>query len=204
MFHGCGHIDASGSHFSNVGRDQTNVGRDQHIQTINLSIAETASHETVQHVLRSLPQQTPFSSSTAVFTSHHNRSTCDVASNLIVEITRLLDDLTKFSVDYRYMQELFKPLHKTLFLTGLAIQAYEYTPLGPNLVASIRPEVEQCCILLQDILDSIDRYRIILYSTPIRDLWPRVLWSGSKVHELTWKLSARQRSLGQFLVSLNS
>ena len=197
MFHGCGHIDASRSHFSNVGRDQ-------HIQTINLSVAETTSHETVQKVLLSLPQQSPFSLSTAVLTSHHNRSTCDVASNLIVEITRLLDDLTKFSVDYCYIQELFKRLHQTLFLTGLAIQVYEDTPLGPNLIASIHPEVEQCCLLLQDILDSIDRYRRILYSTPIRDLWPRVLWSGSKVHELTWKLSTRQRSLGRFLVSLNS
>jgi hypothetical protein len=97
-----------------------------------------------------------------------------------------------------------KPLHQTLFLTGIAIQAYEDTPLGPNLAVSIGPEVEQCQVILQYMLDSINCYRRILYSTPIRDLWPQVLWSGSKVHELAWKLSARQRSLGQFLVALNS
>jgi hypothetical protein len=83
------------------------------------------------------------------------------------------------------------------------MQAYADTPLGPNLTASISPDVEQCCVLFQDIFDGIDIYWRILYSTPIRDLWPQVLWSGSKVLELVWKLSAHQWSLEQFLVALN-
>jgi hypothetical protein len=222
MFHHANHTDASHSHFSNVGRDQHNVtvgrdqntvahdqhiaGRDQLIQTINVNIHGPASQETVQYVLGSIvhPRQLPPSSSHAIIASHHNRSACDVASNLIVEIKRLLVDLTKFSFDYRYLQDLLNSLHQTLFLTGLAIQAYEDTPLGPNLAVVVIPVVEQCQVILQHMLDSIEAYRRILYSTPIRDLWPSVLWSTSKVLELVWKLSAHQRALGQFLVALNS
>ncbi|KIM86315.1 hypothetical protein PILCRDRAFT_322193 [Piloderma croceum F 1598] len=161
----------------------------------------------VQHVLGSFvhPKQLPSSSSHIVIASHHNRSACDVASNLIVEIKRLLVDLTKFSVDYQYLRDLLNNLHQTLFLTRLAIQAYEDTPLGPNLAVVVVPVVEQCQVVLQHMLDSIESYRRILYSTPIRDLWPPVLWSSSKVlAKLVWKLSAHQRALGQFLVALNS
>jgi hypothetical protein len=218
------HIDARRSHFSNVDRDQHNVGRDQHIaahdqyiaardqliihQSLDLNITDVASGETVLHVLRSLSdtsQQLSSSSATVVFSSHHNHSACDVATNLVVEIMRLLDDLTKFSVDYTYLKGVvFEPLHKILFLTGLAIHVCEDTPLGLYLAASISPEVERCCVILRDSLDSCDRYRRTLYSTPIRELWPQVMWSGSKVHELTWKLSACQIALRQFLVALNS
>jgi hypothetical protein len=102
MFHHANHIDANQSHFSNVGHDQHNVGRDQLIQTINVNIPGTAPQETVQHILGTIchiPKQLPPSSSNAIIGSHHNRSACDVASNLIVEIKRLLADLAKFSVD---------------------------------------------------------------------------------------------------------
>jgi hypothetical protein len=211
MFSDSGYIDACGSHFSDIGHDQHNVGRDQYIvgrdQHIHLSIAETTPHETVQHVLRRLPQQQPFSFSSfaAVLASHHNRTPCDLASNLIHEIMQLLVDLTKFSVDYLYLQELLlKPLHQTLFLTGYALQLYEDTPLGPNLAAVISPEVEKCCRSLQHILDCIDRYRLTLHSTPMLAFRLPALWSGSKVHELAWKLCYHQRQLGQFLVALNS
>jgi hypothetical protein len=220
----CNLVDASQSHFSNVNRDQHNVGRDQYVashdqyiaardqnihhQTLHFNITDAASGETVQHVLRSLghvPHQLSSSSAAVILASHHNRSACDVASNLIIEIMRLLDDLTKFSVDYRYLKGLvFEPLHKILFLTGLAIHVCEDTPLGSYLAVSISPEVERCCVILQDNLDSCDRYRRTLYSTPFRELWPQALWSGSKVHELAWKLSACQIALGQFLAALNS
>ena len=176
-----------------------------------MNIADTASQETIQHVLTLLgslhhiSQEQSSCPSNTIFIPCHNRFACDVASNLIVEILWLLDKLRTFSIDYRYLQELLlKPLHQTLFLTGIAIQTYENTPLGPKLAASINPEVEQCRIILQFMLDSIHRYRHILSSTPIRDLWPQVLWSGYEVHVLTWKLTARRRTLGQFLVALNS
>jgi hypothetical protein len=206
MFSNCGRIDAPGSHFSNVGHDQHNVGHDQYIdQRIYFNVAETASHETVRRALRSFPQQLPISSSVAVFASHHNRTPSDLASNLIGEIIRSLVDLTEFSVNYSYLQDLLlKPLHRTLFLTGYALQLYEDTPLGPNLAALISPEVEKCCLLFQNILDDIDRYRSTLHSTHIPASRLPALWSKSKVHELAWKLCHRQRQLGQFLVALNS
>jgi hypothetical protein len=91
-----------------------------------------------------------------------------------------------------------------LFLTGLAIPAYKDTPLGPNLAVTVIPVAEQCQFVLQHMLDSIETYRRILYSTPVRELWPSILWSTSKVLEFVWKLSAHQRALGQFLVALNS
>jgi hypothetical protein len=222
MLNECSHISAPQSHFSNVGHDQHNVGRDlytgahqhiagrdQQIQTININISDTASQETVRHVLCNLghfSQQPPRPTSPLVFTSpDHSPCNVDVAANLIVEITRSLDDLTKYSVDYRYLHGLlFEPLHQVLFLIGIAIQVYEDTPLGPNLIAGISPAVKQCCVILQDIRNSIDRYMRVLYSTPIRALWPQVLWSSSTVHDLVWKLWAHQRSLGEFLVALNS
>ncbi|KIM81317.1 hypothetical protein PILCRDRAFT_507949 [Piloderma croceum F 1598] len=144
MFHNANYTNASQSHFSNVGRDQHNEYREQLIQTINVNIPDTASQETFRCVLGSICHVPPPSSSAVIITSHHNRSPCDVASNLIVEIKRLLVDLMKFSVDYRYLQDLLNRLHQTLFLTGLGIQAYEDTPLGPNLAAAIIPLVEQC------------------------------------------------------------
>ena len=111
----------------------------------------------------------------------------------------------KFEIDYQYVQaSLLEPLHQTLFLTGLAIQAYEDTPLAGNLNLSIGPDLQKCQRILQYMLESISIYRRILYSTPIRDLWPRVLWSTSKVLELAWKLSTHRQFLGQFLVALNS
>lgn len=136
------------------------------------------------------------------YTPHDNRRACEAACNLIVEITRLLVDLTKFSDDYQYSQKLsLNPLHDTLFLTGLAIQAYENTPLAQNMNLFISPDIQKCHLILQGMLDTIDSYRQSLYRTPIYKLWPEVLWSGSEVQKLAWKLSIPKSSLGQFLVA---
>jgi len=198
-----------------VGRDQNTAahdqhiaGRDLHIHQTNLIVVHTFSEETIQQALSCSfhnSQELPSVSSTPIFTSSRNRSACDAVCNLIVEITRLLVDLTKFSIDYRYLQTLLlKPLRQTLFLTGLAVQAYEDTPLARNLNLSIGPDVQKCHLTLQYMHGSINKYRQVLYSTPIRDLWPKVLWSGSEVQKLAWRLSTHQRFLGQFLVALNS
>ena len=193
MFNGnsSNRVDARQSHFSNVGRDQ-------HIHQTIVNIPTTASQESVLHV----SQQPP--SYYNVLISQHHHFVCDLAANLLAEIMRLLRCLREFADDYGDLQDLlFKPLHQTLFLTGIGIRAFEDTPLGPNLTASINPEVEKCCVLFKDIFDSIGRYQV-LRETSIRNLWPRVLWSGSKVHELAWKLNAHRSSLGQFVVALNS
>ena len=61
MFQDCSNINASGSHLSNVGRDQHNVGGDQYTTTVvNIHVPATASsnklygqelqlHNTVRH-----------------------------------------------------------------------------------------------------------------------------------------------------------
>ena len=203
MFSHASQIDASRSQFSNVGRDQ-------HVfyQTI---LADKVSQEIINQALHNFcpnGRELPSPSSTAVitqYTPHHNQRTCEEACNLIVEITRLLVDSTKFPNEYRYPQRLsLKTLHETLVLTGLAIQVYENTPLARNLNHSIGPDIQKCHDILQDMLDTIDSYRQRLYLTSIYSLWPRVLWSGSEVQKLAWRLSALQFSLGQFLVALNS
>jgi hypothetical protein len=222
MFSDSSHINASGSNLSNVGRDQYSLGRggyaaagnqyivhgNQYIQPTIVNIPPTAPPEAYRNMWDShhhnFPQQ-PLPPFTVVTESHYDHSTCDVASNLITEIQQLLDDLRKFSVDYRYLQQLLlQPLHQTLFLTGLAVQAYENTPLGPNLSAGTNREVDKCSVILRDILDGINNYRQFLYSKTTPLLPSQVLWRGSEVHKLTWKLSARQNTLGEFLVALNS
>ena len=224
MFNHVSRIDANQSHFSNVGRDQHNVtvgrdqntiahdqhiaGRDLHIHQNNRIVVDTFSEEMIQQALSSCchnSHELPLVSSSLIFTSNRNRSACDAACNLVIEITRLLVDLTKFSIDYRYLQALLlKPLHQILFLTGIAVHVYEDTPLARNLNLSIGPDVQKCHLTLQHMHGSINTYRRILYSTPIRDLWPKVLWSGSEVQKLAWRLSTHQRFLAQFLVALNS
>ena len=214
MFSHASHINANRSQISNVSRDQYNVGRDQYAvaHQTNLILARNVSQDTVQQVLHSFcpsGQEVPPSSSTIVitpYTPHDNRRACEVACNFIVEITRLLVDLTQFSnSDYRYPRKLsLKPLHETLFLTGLAIQAYENTPLARNMNLSIGPDIQKCRLILQDMLDTVDSYQQHLYRTCIYNLWPKVLWSGSEVQKLAWKLSTPKSFLGQFLVALNS
>jgi hypothetical protein len=206
MFSHVSHIDANQSQFSNVGRDKYTVAH----QT-NLILASNRSQAALQHVLRSFcpsGQEVPPSPSTMIitrYTPHDNRRACEAACNLIVEITRLLVDLTKFSDDYQYSQKLsLNPLHDTLFLTGLAIQAYENTPLAQNVNLVISPDIQKCHLILQGMLDTVDSYRQSLYRMPIYKLWPEVLWSGSEVQKLAWKLSIPKSSLGQFLVALNS
>ena len=215
MFEDCSHIYASGSHFSTVGRDQHNVGGDQYTAahdqhfyqaTVHIVIPTTTSDETVQHALDSVyhvsHQDSP--SSAAEIMSFHKCSVYNMASSTLYDIMHWLDRIKDYS-DYLYLKEpLLEPLHRILWLTGIAIQVFEDTPLGPNLAASINPEVERCHTTLRFMLDRINRYRLTLASTPNRNLWPLVLWSSCEVHVLAWKLRAHQRSLGQFLVALNS
>jgi hypothetical protein len=127
-----------------------------------------------------------------------------MASQIVLEIIQWLDRLKEIT-DYLYLKELLlEPLRRILSLTDIAIQVFEDTPLGQYLSASINPEAAQCLVTLQLMLDRINRYRCTLASTPIRDLWPLVLWSDYEVLGLTWRLTAHRDSLGQYLVSLNS
>ena len=148
--------------------------------------------------------QEPLPSPPISIGSHHNRISCNVECNLIVEITSLLFDCSR-SADYRYLQKwLLRPLHQTLFLTGLAIRAYEDTPLGQNLILRVDPVIQQCHLILQGMLDTIYSYRNSHCVSHNRSLWPAVLWSELEVQEQARMLLAPTNSLRQILVELNS
>jgi hypothetical protein len=87
------------------------------------------------------------------------------------------------------------------------IQVYEHTPLGRNLANTIVPELEQCCLELQESFNKIDNCRQEFSSISTPDLWEQIWWMQREKDELSslrTKLRARQKSLGSFLMALNS
>jgi len=100
--------------------------------------------------------------------------------------------------------EIFVPI---TILTRSAIQVYEYTPLGTNLANTIHPEVEQCYLVLQEMLNKIIHYRESLNSTSISGFWRQVWcsgWEGDGLASRRMELSARHESLNKFLMALSS
>lgn len=128
-------------------------------------------------------------------------------SGLIDKIEQMLVDPTR-PPDYNHgLQEELRPLRQTLALTGLAINAYRYTPLGQSLANSINPEVEQCCTVLQELFDSLRSCRRSMFTTYIHDLWYHVWRSGWDEDEFTslrMKLVKIRKSLEGLLMALHS
>lgn len=201
-------VDARGGTFNDVGRDQYNL---------QLIINGPTSERTVSGILRDfglVPQLLTAGPATlprrdVLARAHHHYGADlagDIATSLTVKILQLLIDRRESSDDRALVQEL-KTLQQTVTLVGLAIQTYEYTPLGRNLANNIIPEVEQCCVVLDELFQKINNYREGLYLTSIRNLWHQVRRSGSEVDGLSLlraRLSLHQRLLGEFLVALNS
>jgi hypothetical protein len=134
------------------------------------------------------------------------RSTSDIAPGLIIAIVQLLVDPDS-SDYYRDLKVELELLQQTLTLAGLAIDAFECTPLSRSLADIVDQEAERCCIILHELLDRINAYRQGLNSTRIQYLWRQVWWNGCDVNELTSlriKLSTCQKSLGQCLRASNS
>jgi hypothetical protein len=201
-------VDARGGTFNNVGRDQYNL---------QLIIDGSTSERTVSGILRDfgLVPQLPTSGPATlprrdVLAQAQHRYGADlagdIAMSLTVKILQLLINHRESADDRALVQEL-NTLQQTLTLVGLAIQTYEYTPLGRNLANNIIPEVEKCCVALDELFHKINSYRERLFPTSIRNLWHQVWRSGSEVDGLSLlraRLSVHQRSLGEFLVALNS
>jgi hypothetical protein len=208
--------DARGGIYNDVNGDQTHNTTIHH-QTINLNISLTGSGPTLHHIgrdigndlaLLTLGPETPYQNEVQAQISQSNaRSTSsDIAPVLIIAIVQLLvdPDTSDYCRDLKVELEL---LHQTLTLAGLAIDAYEYTPLGRSLANIVNQEAERCCVVLRELLDIIDTYRQDLNPTRIWYLWRQVWWSGCDADELASlriKLSACQKSLGQCLRALNS
>jgi hypothetical protein len=192
-----------GSTFNYVGHDQLN--NFNHVIVINnISNSPTGlvhHHRQQTTNTGTLPQDilTPKRHLSSVV------STTDFAIRLIVDIVYLLH--TESSYECQQLERALKSLCQTLYLTKLAILAYECTPLGQSLTETIRPEVEQCCGVLGEILDKINHYQENLKSTRISSLWRQVWASGRSVGELQslrTKLSSHHDALNTFLMALNS
>jgi hypothetical protein len=129
------------------------------------------------------------------------------ATDLIIKIVQLLLDCGESQHYYRILEWELEPLCQTLTLTELALHTYEGTPLGQNLANSINPKVAQICVVLQELFDKIDSYRQGLKSTFICAMWYQVWRSRHQLDglaSLRMKLCDCQKSLGEFLMALNS
>ena len=205
------YTDARRSTFNNVGGDQYNLIRPIIVIT-NSSPDQTLRdlHRDLGHVSRSATSSPTSLSPRGVLTRPYHSgagSAGDVAAALIVKIVQLLIDHRGSPNDNRAFKLELEILHQILTLTGLAIQTYAYTPLGQSLANNIIPEVEKCCVVLHELFHKINTCRQGLYPTSIGNLWHQVWWSGNEVDgvsSLRARLSTHQRSLGEFLVALNS
>jgi hypothetical protein len=200
--------DARGSNTNSVGGDQRNY-------TINLIINGSLSERERSRLLRDIHhlQQSPIPAPEipavgGLLTGNTGSTNSeDVASNLIDKIQELLADRTELTDNDRALRSELETLRQILFLIGLAVQTFEYTPLGQNLAKSINPQVEQCCEVLQNLFDSIRSCRQGLFPTYIWSLWRAVWWSGCEIDgqaSLRVKLSAHRMLLGKCLRALNS
>ena len=201
-----GHTDARQSTFNNVGRDQYN--------NPIIIIANPSPDRTLHDLLRDLghvsQSATSILSPRGVLTRPYQSgagSAGDVAAALIIKIVQLLIDHRGSPNVNRALKLELEMLHQILTLTGLAIQTYAYTPLGQSLANNIIPKVEACCAVLEELFHKINTCRQGLYPTSIGNLWHQVWRSGNEVDgvsSLRARLSTHQRSLGEFLVALNS
>lgn len=210
-------VDARGSTSYNIVRDQNhyhntyNVGAQIHIAITAGSISDAALQQSIhQTVARAsnavastagpLPAPTQSSHQQAMLAA-------DVASSLIISIVRLLVNRTESLDAYRSMKKFLMLLNHAILMTRYALQTFEYTPSGCNLASTIEPTIIGCRDHLQELLDMVHDYREGLSFTSVRDLWSRVLWSGSVVQELSLiqeKLSMNQAAFAEFLAALNS
>ena len=134
-----------------------------------------------------------------------SRTSCDRVVRLIVEIMQALRDPGPTDL-YNDLKPELKSLQQTFILAGLALRAYEYTPLGQNLVKIINQVAERCLTILQKLLEHINHYRWGLDSTRFGIFWRQICWSGDDVDKLAVlkrELSVCQLSLAECLKGLN-
>jgi hypothetical protein len=144
-------------------------------------------------------------------TSAHSSSdllrVVDTGIGLIVQISNRLIDRSDSSSNHQVLQLQLRSLQQILTLTGLAIHEYCDRPLGQSLTNTITPEVEQCLLVLQELLAQADATWLGLAFTGIGDLWRHVWWGrwdGNEFALLRKRLSDSRQSLERFLLALHS
>jgi hypothetical protein len=96
---------------------------------------------------------------------HYSKVTSsDITTSLIIEIVQSLMNPHSPN-DYQDLKLRLESLQQTVVLTGVAIQAYEYTPVGKSLAKAINREMEACVATLQKLRKTIDSYLQVPKST---------------------------------------
>ena len=207
FFESASDIHANHSTFNGVGRDQTN-----HYNIYVGAVSIEHNHAVLRHSEAGSPLQGPHSdtSSRGIVLRPTFRSTASddrhISARLIVEIVQSLM-ASDASDQFHDLKEDLNTLQQTLDLTGLAIEAYQCTPLGRLLTNTIGKEMEQCIGVLRELLSAIRAYQRDLGSTRVIFSWSRGSGSGYELGQIrNWreKLSACQKSLGECLQVLDS
>lgn len=203
-------IDARGNIITNIGRDQNyNTSNTFNIAIHTGSISRASLQQIIQTVASASNVAAPSSRLRVQIQSTHQQAmvAADDASGLIVAIVHLLVNRAETSDAYRDLKRFLGLFNHTILMTRLALQTFEYTPLGPNLANAIKPEILGSLENLRYLFDKLDDYRERLNLSSVRDLWSRVLWSGSEFQELYSirdKLYQHQVALREFLAAVNS
>jgi hypothetical protein len=214
------YVDASRSNFYDIGGNynaNNNVQFDNRTIHINVTLSGSQAFGNVLQELNAgdrlplsisgLDTLSPKGAVVPVCYSSTAASGVDAAANLVVQLVRLLINRGASPETYRDLKRDLESLHQTLVLTRLAIQVYQYTPLGQSLARTVSPEAEKCRVMLQEVLDGTQSCRLGLDPTSISALWRQVWWrgwDGTELASLRMKLSACRESLGRFLIALNS
>jgi hypothetical protein len=223
FFDRAAHPDINDSVFNDVGHDQNiisdsvvnEVGRNQNnisdfiiIGSVSFNLVSAPEHDYPRPVAHSPPPTETSSRKIVLRPTFHSAAggTYLVAPRLVVEIVQSLMVLSA-SDQFRHLKEDLIALKQTLDFTGLAIEAYQCTPIGRILARTISEETVQCIEVLRDLLSAIRGYERDFRST--RRFFPssRASGSGREFGEIRiWreKLSASQKSLGQCLLVLDS
>ena len=200
-------VDARGGTFSDVHRDQFQAHaiyhQNFHVNNVFISSSGQPLHQLLRDITNDLPSDSNTWSETKVLVPlDKSRTGCDRVARLIVEIVQALGPTDL----YNSLKLELKSLQQTFALAGLAIRAYEYTPLGQNLVKIINQVAERCITVLQKLLEHINHYRWGLDSTRFGIFWRQICWSGDGVDKLAVlkrELSVCQLSLAECLKGLN-
>ena len=208
FFESASDIHASHSTFNGVGHDQTNISCNIYVGPVSIE----HNHAALLHHSDAgspLQEHSDTSSQGIVLRPTFRSAASDdrhIAARLIVEIVQSLM-ASDASNQFHDLKKDLNTLQQTLDLTGLAIEAYQCTPLGRLLTNTIGKETEQCIGVLRELLSAIRAYQRDLGSTRVIFSWSRGSGSGYELGQIrNWreKLSACQKSLGECLHVLDS
>ena len=208
FFKGAAHSHINNSDFNDVGRDQIIIhSTDQTIVTNSIVYQTniTYCHPLVRPVAESEPHSEATSSGIVLRPTFRSSASDSglVATRLIIEIVQSLPASDQF----RNLKGDLKILQQTLDLSGLAIEAYQCTPIGRMLSRTISEERTRCIGVLRSLLNAIKGYQRDVKSMHRFFLLSRASAGGDELGEIrVWrdKLSDCQKSLGQCLRGLDS